>query len=112
MRETKVPPTKQSTVAAFIARQKADGLGENEGTLIVVNLLQSAVAVPDFTAPDDLIWVVRVVGVDSVLQEGWVSSTTGKARNGCCRRGRPTRRLSRRKRSNSCFIAAGPWKKK
>ena len=65
------PAARARRAATVIARETTGGFGVNEGDLMVVGLLQSAVVVPDFTAPGDLIWVVRVSAAgESVLAGG------------------------------------------
>ena len=45
----------------------------------MVGLVTIGADVPGFASKGDLVWIVRSVGHDFMVQEVWVSSTTGKA---------------------------------
>ena len=76
LRAAKVPTSEQ---AEPLALQVIRASGDAYAAVHVVGLVTIGADVPGFASKGDLVWIVRSVGHDFMVQEVWVSSTTGKA---------------------------------
>jgi hypothetical protein len=81
LRESKVPTAAKAEGIAWDAKRRAAGGIDAQEHARVVGLVRSAVTIPGYASRGDLIWIVRIFfGPREVLQEAWVSSSTGAVR--------------------------------